>query len=263
MEKITVKVPPSTAKKIAPKKKAEIAEDIVPKVEETVQQEIPLDQEGTFVPEENAHQEFVKKLKPEPHVKKSSDNIENSETIDLSAKNAGVDEDNNVKVNFMNNAFMGDFIEKESERSKDNEDVVDKGGKPGDTKTGGKADAKEQPGAEASDGKSFSNEDFQDFAEVAIDIIDMGISTALRFWAKDTSTAEYELPTDKKRRLTRQLANLFMKYQTKFSLEFMFVVTLLICYSVPVSKANKKRKLINSGAPAEEVKRGPGQPRKR
>jgi len=264
MEKITPKVPPQAEKKeknSEPKvdkrtreyKQGKVSEDITPKSDEIVSEELNDDNnsDGT---EFESHEEFVKHLKPEQH-KEGEEFVKSSETIDLGAKNSGVEEDSNVKVDFMNNNFMNDFISKESERSEEKESEDGKG----EEKVDSKGDSKIP---DSSDGSSFTKDDFGDFAEVFMDILDMGISTALRFWAKDTSTTEYEVPVDKKRRLVRQLTNLFMKYQTKFSLEFMFVVTLLICYAVPVQKANKRRKLLKSGVNPEEIKRGPGKPKK-
>lgn len=228
--------------KIPTQKKKEV------KIEEVkTKKEAILEDDKIITPEveELKHEEFRDSIKPEPHEEKvSKENIEKTEFIDIDSKVSDAEPDNNVKVNFMNNNFMEDFISKETEDSKKKENDIKKE----DLKDkSGTKQTNDTIAPDLSSGNDFSKDDFADFAEVFMDIIDMGLSTALRFWSKDTSTTAYEVPSDKKRRLVRQLTNLFMKYQAKFSLEFMFIITLLICYSVPFQKAQERRKLINAG----------------
>ena len=42
--------------------------------------------------------------------------------------------------------------------------------------------------------------------------------------------------------LEYQLALILVKYQSKFSIEFMFLISLVICYAVPFTKARSRRK---------------------
>lgn len=228
----------------------EVAEEI-PHVE--VESEENDEQQETEVKSES-HEEFIKDGVFEEPKKEDSDYVQSSKEINLDEK--AESEKNTAKVNFMKGDFMKDFISKKTKPSEAETEEQKKEGESAQSKQSEevKTEAKTEPG--------FAAADMADFAEVFMDILDMGISTGLRFWAKDTSTTEYELPVDKKRRLVRQLTNLFMKYQTKFSLEFMFIVTLAICYSVPISKANKRRKGIKAGV-VEPNKREPGKPSKR
>ena len=161
------------------------------------------------------------------------------------------DEADSARVNFMDDNYMASMLNKKTEKSEEKNEGEEKKAEQTSSSTSG--------GPEATpDANAFTKDDMQDFAEVFMDILDMGISTALKFYSKDSSTTAYELGADKKRRLVRQLTNLFMKYQMKFSLEFMFVVTLLICYSVPIAKAKKIRKEIKEGT----FKREGGKPGK-
>lgn len=87
---------------------------------------------------------------------------------------------------------------------------------------------------------------YQDFANIAaflLTLYDTGLSTGLSAWAKDTPSA-YEMPKDKKRILEHQLTLILIKYQAKFSLEFMFLATLLLVSSTPILKARKRKKDI-------------------
>jgi hypothetical protein len=252
----------TSIKKVTPPIRPKQGKNTEQKIEDIkIEKDTSVKNENDSHEPEMTHEEFRDSLKPEPHpVDNIQDetlkkNIQSTEFVDVDAKNSGVEEDSNVKVNFMSNNYMEDLISKKTEQGKGKEDTS-------------KPKEKTEPGAKqtndilsnSSTGNDFSKDDFGDFAEVFMDIIDMGISTALRFWGKDTSTTAYELQADKKRRIVRQLTNLFMKYQAKFSLEFMLVITLIICYSVPFQKAQERRKLINAGHDPEP--RGKGKPTK-
>lgn len=244
MQKIKPKIPVQKAK--------ETIEDIKPK-KVKIEKLNDISQEE----EEKTHEQFRDSIKPEVD-KEVLKNTEKTEFIDISAKSSDIDKDEKVKVNFLNNNFMEDYIKKDTETGAKKEDASSP-----DNSKENKNQTKQtnnQVMPDVSSGNDFTKDDFADFAEVFMDIIDMGISTGLRFWAKDTSTYAYEIQADKKRRLVKQLTNLFMKYQTKFSLEFMFIITLLICYSVPFSKANERRKLLAAGGTPE--KRVGGKPTK-
>jgi hypothetical protein len=218
----TVKKPARAVNKKAAKNKVEepIIEASIVKEEETSHEEFRTASENTLKAEGNSH------------IKSTADiNLEQSK-----------EETDSAKVNFMDDNFMESLLNKKTEQSEEQT----KGAEKGDSKGSGE-DANVSSVDVTPDANAFTKDDMMDFAEVFMDILDMGISTALKFYSKDTSTAAYELSADKKRRLVRQLTNLFMKYQMKFSLEFMFIVTLLICYSVPIAKAKKTRKEIKEG----------------
>ncbi len=164
-------------------------------------------------------------------------------------------EDKTAKVNFMNNDFMKDFIGKKTEKSKEEPGLNDNPTKDSNTTTATTQESVQQPLQQG-----LSPDDFQEFARVFMEVLDLGIAQLLRFYAKDNSTEAYELPKGKIDRLSKQLGNLFVKYNTKFSLEFMFIVTLCIMYSGPISVAKARKKEIKENGGV--VPKREGRPRK-
>lgn len=231
-------VPPRDAKPPGSEKKSE------PK--ETVMKEEDISEEKLDPREGNLDEE-----KAEPKI----DRVE-----DMNLDEKGPEATVKTKVSFTNNDFMKEFVKKNTEESKTKEQAAET---EEDTRT--TEEIRQQIHKEESDTKNqFTPAEMKDFAEVFIDVIDMLISTGLRFYSKDTSTSAYELPLDKKAKLSRQITNIFIKYQTKFSIEFMFIVTLFICYSVPARKAHTHRKAVKAAesAGAAPPKRTQGKPSK-
>ena len=192
-------------------------------------------------------EDITQETKPEDKKADESDKFVNS-TAEVNLE-VNKEEQNSAKVNFMDDSYMSSLLEKKAEESKE------------------KVDGKEQPETEAktkqedvgvANVQSFSRDDMQDFAEVSVDIIDIGLSTALKAYSKDTAIAPYEIDINKKRRLVRQLVNIFMKHQVKFPLEFMFIISLVLCYTAPFMKARKTRREILNGT----FKRESGKPGK-
>lgn len=185
-------------------------------------------------------------------------NIKFSAEVDLNAKD---EKQSTAKVNFVDNNFMSDFVKKKTTRSAEspglNDDDKSENGKEKETAQSTPQASSEKPNTV----DSFTEADFMDIADTFMGILDMGIASLLRFVAKDDTSTPYELDEKKKKRLTRQLGNLFIKYNKKFSLEFMFIVTLAICYSGPIGEARSRRKLIkeNGGVVPPRSK---GQPAK-
>jgi hypothetical protein len=165
-------------------------------------------------------------------------NISHSKTIDVDEKK----EKPKVQVDFMDEDFIDDSIKKETKRVKEEdkkndnitaEDIV--------------KEEKEQP--------SLTLADMMDVAEVVMNLIDLAISTSLRWWSKDTSDQAYSITYTKKSMLVRQLATILLKYQAKFRIEFLFLISLIIVYAVPFGKAKERRKLLkmkDSGLIKEE-----------
>lgn len=96
---------------------------------------------------------------------------------------------------------------------------------------------------ESKTSEKYTYQDFANIAAFLLTLYDTGLSTGLSAWAKDTPSA-YEMPKDKKRVLEHQLTLILIKYQAKFSLEFMFLATLLLVSSTPILKARKRKKDI-------------------
>ncbi len=166
------------------------------------------------------------------------------------------DEKETVKVDFMKTDFTKNFIGKKTVKSDEKDEEKVKEEKKEDTK-----DIRDRIIKEEQDyAKQFTKEDFADIAEIMIDLLDTGISTALRFWAKDTSDQAYEINITKKKRLVKQLTLILVKYQLKWSLEFLFIITLLVTYWTPYTKARQRRKELKGHKVEPKTSVKPDQP---
>jgi len=217
---------------------------------------------------ENKNKSSASNSKEQPvnSAKESSTNSDKSKDFKEGSAEINLDDDKDskkrAKVNFMSEGFMKDFLSQKAEKNTEetNDSSSSNSGQSSDNKSS-------QPSSHTSSNVDFNSnkvtesglspEDFRDFANVAMEILDMGISQLMRFYAKDNTSEPYELPKNKMDRLSRQLGNLFVKYNTKFSLEFMFFVTLCICYSGSFAEAKKQRKIITENG-GVVPKRNPG-----
>lgn len=147
-----------------------------------------------------------------------------------------------VKVNFMDKNFIKDYVSKKTVKS----DEPTPGSEDNVPKDDIEALREKIKREENSSEQQFTKEDFDEIAGFLIDLFDAGISTALRVWAKDTSSRHYELEKSKKDKLAKQGALILVKYKLKWSIEFVFVLSLLIFYAGPIQKARKRRSLIES-----------------
>ena len=59
-------------------------------------------------------------------------------------------------------------------------------------------------------------------ADFIVNVIDAGIPTLLKLWAKDTSDKAYSLPEHKKKVLTKQLTWILIKHNSKFRIEIFY-----------------------------------------
>lgn len=193
-----------------------------------------------------------------------------SETIDINQQK--VESTEKVKVDFMNDNSYDDVLKKKAKKAEPIEEEPS-------SQFGDKTQEQlreEIKQAEEQSKNNFSAKDMEEIAKVIVMIFDTGISTGLRMWAKDTSDTAYSITNEKRRMLEYQLSLILVKYQSKFSIEFMFLVSLVICYIVPFSKARERRKEmkqmeedLQNGIISEEelkektiLKRGKGKPSK-
>ena len=172
--------------------------------------------------------------------KKLSDNNTQQKrtTKDIPVGEKQSDEKETVKVDFMKSDFTKDYIGKKTVKSDEKTEGEEKKEKQEDVK-----DLRERIVREEKEyAEQFTKEDFADIAEIMIDLFDTGVSTSLRFWSKDTSDQAYEINVTKKKRLVKYLTFILVKYQLKWSLEFLFIITLLVTYWTPFMKARERRK---------------------
>lgn len=157
--------------------------------------------------------------------------------------------DEKVQIDFMSDSFSQDHA---SKKTKENTETP-KSSIPLDKKVGeirediAKSEAKRN-------GDQFTFKDILQIATFIINAIDGGFAILLNFIARDNRVSVYTLPAETKRQLADQLALILVKYQVKFKIEFLFLVTLILAYMGPVAGAIKNRKTAGDREPA---KKGP------
>lgn len=152
------------------------------------------------------------------------------------------DDQKTTTINFQNQDDIDDILKKKTKESEfDKTDKEDNKFKNLDAD-----DVREQITEQENEAsKKYTYEDFSNIAAFLLTLYDTGLSTGLSAWAKDTPSA-YEMPKEKKRILENQLTLILIKYQQKFSLEFMFFATLALVSYMPVAKAIKRKKDIKA-----------------
>jgi hypothetical protein len=165
--------------------------------------------------------------------KQQNKRIENikSETIDVEANLEGGPE--NVTIDFMNQDSVNEFVKESSNEAKEEK----KSNRPKQTID----DIKSQIVQEEAAASNFTAEEMADIAEVICSVIDMGISAGFRFWAGDSSDSAYSITVGKRSMLNKQMTMILVKYQVKFKIEFLFLLSLVVVYSVPFMKAREIR----------------------
>lgn len=97
--------------------------------------------------------------------------------------------------------------------------------------------------------------DLKQMAEFIITLIDSSLSTVFRLIAKDTSSSAYAIEASNKRILVTQLAMILSKYQSKFKIEFMFFIGIVMLYAPPAIAAFNNRKKQNKAIKEEKEKK--------
>ena len=189
---------------------------------------------------------------PQPELKVEKPDIEPlkelKQEIDIGTKEEQTPE--KKTVSFKSHDFLKNEVKKQTAKAPEAEK---ESAEPKETVESVQAKIKE---VDNDTSEQFSLEDFELFAEIIIDVVTVFMTTALRWYAKDDSDAAYEIPVKKQKMLVKQLARLLVKYQAKFSLEFMFILTLVLVYATPFNKARTHRKAVvakEKGIEAENV----------
>lgn len=176
-------------------------------------------------------------LTEEAELEKLMDENPDTEEVPLVGKIN--DDETTAKINFQDQSSIDEIIASKTIKSEFDETKKDESKFSKLDAEDIRSEIKNQEG-EAS--KKYTYEDFSNIASFLLTLYDTGLSTALRVWCKDSSSSAYEMPKDKKRILEHQLTLILIKYQQKFSLEFMFFATLLIISYIPFSKARERKK---------------------
>lgn len=174
----------------------------------------------------------------EQNTEEGEGEILESETVDLDNKIN--DDQKTATIDFQNQDDIDNIL-----KAKTKESEFDKSEKEDNKyKNLDSEDIREEiKNEESKASEKYTYEDFSNIAAFLLTLYDTGLSTTLGAWAKD-SPGLYEMPIGKKKILEHQLTLILIKYQAKFSLEFMFFATLLLVSSTPILKARKRKKDI-------------------
>lgn len=182
----------------------------------------------------------------EEHEEELEENKE--EHFTKTVKQSDIKEDINEEheIDFLNEEHVSNFT---SSKTKESENKKEENPWKGKTMEEAQAQISEAE-AEAS---KIDPETLYDIAEFIIFLIDASLSAAFKWWAKDTSDSAYSLSATKQKKLTKQLAAILIKYQAKFSIEFMFLVSIIILYMPAFWIAHSKRKELKKQPPKQPV----------
>lgn len=166
-----------------------------------------------------------------------ADNLNNQKTVNIKEEIKSNDEEEEV-IDFYNEKEILKNTGSSAKEAKEDEDF-------GKENLKGKSKEeyeKELEDAIKADKESQTPEYFQEIAEFLITLIDTGFASAMKWWAKDTSDVAYSLSKPKQNKLIGMLTRILFKYQAKFSLEFMFFLTILVMYIPSFGAARRRRK---------------------
>lgn len=156
-----------------------------------------------------------------------------------------------VSIDFMSNDYIEENIKKPTKKSEaptENKEEENKSQTIEEVQ-------KEIKEIEEEKNKSLKPQDYEEISSLVIGIIDFLMSSLLKWWGKDSSDAAYTLNEKKMKTLSHQMSLILIKHQQKWSIEMLFVFTLIAVYAGPVMAAKENRK-----NPAD---RKPGRPSKK
>lgn len=100
--------------------------------------------------------------------------------------------------------------------------------------------------------EQFSVEDFEELAEVIIEVMDFFALFLLRAFSLDTKDEPYTVPVDRLKRMKKILTKILMKAQKKFPLGFLFFIAAVAVYGTPTRKAWQNRSAVLKKREEEE-----------
>lgn len=100
--------------------------------------------------------------------------------------------------------------------------------------------------------EQFSVEDFEELAEVIIEVLDFFALFLLRAFSLDTKDEPYTVPVDRLKRMKKILTKILMKAQKKFPLGFLFFIAAIAVYGTPTRKAWQNRSAVLKKREEEE-----------
>lgn len=160
--------------------------------------------------------------------------------------NEDVEEDENVQAEFEEEDAATLFAAQPTRENQDKTEI------PGNTS----AEEVKKQVLEYEESKSGKLEykDLKQYATVIVTLIDVSFSTLFKLFARDSARSVYELSKPNKEILIEQLTLILAKYQSRFKVEFMFFISLIIMYAPAGVEAFKNRKLTNKALQKKDTK---------
>lgn len=173
----------------------------------------------------------------EEHEEEHEEEKNEEEHFTKTVKQSDVKEDINEEheIDFLNEEHVNNFTSSKTKESQNKKEENPWKGK-------SMEEAQSEISKAEEEASKIDPETFYDIAEFIIFLIDASLSAAFKWWAKDTSDSAYSLSATKQKKLTKQLAAILIKYQAKFSIEFMFLISIVILYMPAFWVAHSKRK---------------------
>lgn len=178
----------------------------------------------------------VETSEPSPQNKSYVKNVIDQKTVNMDevGKNSSGEK---KRIDFMKEAAVNEFTKSESKKSEN------KTNQKNDSFTGKSMNEvqNEIRFAEENDANKYTPEDFREFASMIMLFIDTIFSETLKWFSKDKDS-DYSLPKPKQERLTKSLTYILIKYQSRFPIGWVFIISLVMCYAPAFIAANDKRK---------------------
>lgn len=176
------------------------------------------------------------------------DELKNGQSKDIPV-DSKENEPQNVRVDFQDEDLASEYASQQTKPSKDNINP----------NTSADDIQKQVLDYENSKSDKLEHKDLLQYATWIMNVIDISLSTALSWFSKDTARTAYSLEDAQKKILAQQLAFILSKYQSKFKIEFVFLIGLVVMYSGPVAAAirNKKDNKIKDDRASRDARRLP------
>ena len=186
-------------------------------------------------------------FRPKEEPKKEEEGKEKVSEIEIDPKKKS--SDNKQSFDIKNSSFIKDFASQHTRPSDTSEKEIPSGPKETveDIRARLAVEEKEEVG-------KLSVEDFEDAADFIIDLIDMSLLFAVRWYSQDISDAEYKVPEEKLKKLKKHLSRLLMRVGKKFPMGILFVLGILAAYATPIRKAHEHRKKVQAEKTRKKIR---------
>ena len=164
--------------------------------------------------------------------------------------------DNKATLNIKNTSFIKEFV---TEETKPADEIKSSSSSSSSSTPPPKTETVEDirkrlADEEKADVSEMKVEDFDDMADFVVDLVDMGLLFAIRWYSQDISDAEYKVPEEKLKKLKKHLSRILMRVGQKFPMGILLVLGILAAYATPMRKAHENRKKVMAEKARKKIK---------